>query len=649
MKQLLGLLLLLIGGIVYGQDTYYGKYDWKEVPDKYVITEDDKKEDEVILFEKRSIEYARIGEEMVQMVLSHTIRLINTDAAIEENNKVYVNNGSGTNVFMQKARVIKPSGEIVVLKESDIQESKDEDGEVEYRYFALDGLEKGCIIEYIHYLRQEPDYTGSTMYLQNALLKKKVEYDIISPKHLDFVIYPVNGMPEFILDTVDYFVRRKFMNTENVKGLKEESQSPYYALVQKCYYKLNKNFDSGKGNFYTYTAASKIIHETMFDVPSKKALKKIKALIKEVELKGGSNLEDKLRYLEFKIKSEYQVLDADVPQLSNLDFIFEKKITSDRGMTKLFIQTLRAMGVKFELVLTSNRDENPFITEFEGYNFLDEYLVYVNELDKYWAPDIFSRLGFPPFELTYTKGLFIEERILNELAIPIAKVKEIKLVSADQSVDAITAEVDFTESMDEPKIVIERKVTGYKAQYPQYILDFIEEDRKIEAKEDFLKYIDKDSKLEDTSYQNDNSKAAGKLPFIAKARFVGNSFIERAGEKTLLKVGMLIGPQAELYNKDERTQPVQAEFNRQYQRKITVIIPEGMVVKNLNELNFNVKTNDEAAGFTSSYVLTGNTLTITVSEFYNKVYFPVAEYKGYESVMNAAADFNKLVLVMEKL
>lgn len=648
MKLLLTTLLLVFSQLALAQLTYYSKYDWKENPEKFTISEQDKKEDEIILFEKRSIEYTKIGEDMAQMYLSHVIRLINTDAAIEENNKMYISNGTETTVLIQKARVIKPNGEIINLKESDIQESKDEEGNVAYRYFALDGLEKGCIIEYLHYLKQDPDYTGSVMTIQSETEKKKCEIDIISPKHLDFQIYPVNGMPALTLDTVDYFVRRKFLTVTDLKGLKNESQSPYYALLQKCYYKLNKNFDTEKSNFYNYTEVGKYFHESMFSVPEKKELKGIKSLIKEVEAAGGSNLEEKLRYLEYYIKANFTLIDANVSELENLAFVFEKKITSEAGMTKLFLQTAREMGVKVELVLTSDRDENPFLTAYEAYNFLDEYLVYIPELKTYFSPEITSRIGFPPYQLTYNKGLFIEEKKLNDLSIAISKIKDIKLVDANESIDEINARVDFSDNLAEPKVVIERKVSGYKAIFPQYILDFVDDERKTELKEDFLKYIDKDAKLVDASYENDNSKVAGKLPFVAKATFENTLFTEKAGDKILFKVGMLIGPQAELYNKEERTLPVQAEFNREYKRKLVIAIPEGYTIKNTNDLVFNVETADKSAGFVANFVISNGELIIDITEYYNKVYFPVAEYKGYENVMNAAADFNKLVLVLEK-
>ena len=73
-------------------------------------------------------------------------------------------------------------------------------------------------------------------------------------------------------------------------------------------------------------------------------------------------------------------------------------------------------------------------------------------------------------------------------------------------------------------------------------------------------------------------------------------------------------------------------------------------MKNPEILNSNIVTNDEKAlqsGFISSYELKGNQLIVTINEFYNKVNYPVSEYEMYEKIINGAADFNKLVLVLE--
>lgn len=640
----------------YGQnktvDGFYKDYNWEKIPKKYTVSEEELKEDEVIVFEKRSIELCTTPEgEYTQMMLVHTITLLNTDLAIEENNKVYVANGPEAHVYRQQARVIKPDGKIIELNEADIQESKDENGEVEYRYFALDGIEKGCYIEYLHYIARSPNYTGAVLSIQNDVRKKSVEVDIICPKSLEYQIYPVNGMPEFQRDSSALFVRRMYVYQENLPALKEEPWSPYESLLQKCYYKIHRNLEAGTSNFYNYAAITKIIHENMYEMPSKKVKKAMQKFISSAITDPNAPLETRIRELEYKLKSEINVFDFSFEGAFSVEFILANKLTDNEGMTKLMVQMLREMGVKHELVMTSDKSENPFLTDFEGYNFLAENLIYINDLDMYLSPNRVSRLGFPPFSYTNTKGLFIKEIALDDMVTAVGKVKEIKGTKGEQSVDEINTIVTFENDMTDCSVQLERIASGYKAEYPQAILHYLDDERKKKELESFLLYIDEDAKLENPAFENDNSAATGVKPLIGRATINGATFIEKAGDKTLLKAGMLIGPQAELYNQEARTQPVEAAYTRQYKRSIVIHIPEGQTVKNPEDVVFNVKPDsaNNSTGFISSYEIKGNEMIITIFEYYNQTSYTAAEYSIYEAVMNAAADFNKVVLVFDKL
>jgi hypothetical protein len=53
-------------------------------------------------------------------------------------------------------------------------------------------------------------------------------------------------------------------------------------------------------------------------------------------------------------------------------------------------------------------------------------------------------------------------------------------------------------------------------------------------------------------------------------------------------------------------------------------------------------------GFVSSYEQNGNTLKITIKENYNSIFYPVQQYEEFKKVINASADFNKVVLVLDK-
>lgn len=266
---------LLISSSSYAQSTFYADYDWKSKPEQYSLTDSEKKEDEITLFEKRSVEFFITNDDrFIQIELIHTIKSVNSDAGIEENNKVYIDNGYDSKVLKQQARVIKPDGSITVLKEGDIKEQKDENDRVEYRYFALEGLEKGSIVEYLHYIESNAVYSGNVMVFQDEYSKRHIEADILSPRHLLFATKELNGLPKMIQDSSESKVSRLFVSIDSVQGLSREEWSAYRANLMKVYYKLDQNIDKGSRNLISYTNLGKNIYANFFEIPDKASSKK---------------------------------------------------------------------------------------------------------------------------------------------------------------------------------------------------------------------------------------------------------------------------------------------------------------------------------------------------------------------------------------
>jgi hypothetical protein len=648
------LLLFVIPFFIQAQDAestpYYKAYDWTKEPRKFDITEEEKKKDELVVFEKKSVEFINIGDELKKFVLIHRITRLNTDLAIENNNTYYLSSDEDQKINKLKARVIKPNGEMIQVSQSDIKEAKDEEGNVEYKYFAFEGLEIGSYIEFLQYGEEYPELTGSRMFIQSETEKKIVEADIIYPSYLEFQIYPMNGLANFELDDSDSLKTRMHLTIKDVPGLEDEDWSAYSNNLQKCYYKLSKNLARGKGNFYTYTEVAKQIHENMFAPLTKKEKKLVKTFI-DKNSKGASTTYEKVRALEDAMKQNIPTVEMSFENDDNIEFMLTKKITNEDGICKLMLNCLREMGLACELVITTDRTEEEFLEEFQGYNFLQEYLIYIKDLDAYFSANIYSRVGFPPYEFTYNKGIFISEVVVNGFAASVAKVKYIKGTDYSASIDEIGTEVKFNEDNNSCKVDFTRTTTGYKAMFYQSIIDLLDEEQKKEMKEEYMKYLDEESStLENMVFENDHTADFGVKPFIGKATVSSPVFVERAGNNILLKVGMLIGPQAEMYNQEKRKLPVDAQYTRGYNRTIVINVPNGFQAKNLQDLNINYTPERGAGkiGFTSSYEIKGNQIIVTVKEWYNTHYFSVEDYELYEKTMNAAADFNKIVLVLQE-
>lgn len=630
------------------QDFHYVDYDWAEVPEEVILSEKELLLDNVILKKKQVNHLVIIDEQPYEYRLLHQVIQLNTDAGIERYNKWHLSNYGAIEVTMQKSRVISPDGKITVQNKKDIKEYLDENGDVEYKYFAFEGLTKGSKVEILELVLYPPRLTGGSYTIQGSEVKKNVDIEIITPAFLVYKTHPINGCKEFELDSTETEVRKMTLHYDHVDAVKEEDWSTYGANLMKVYYKFNRNLNSNKANFYSYTEVTRNIHAAIFAQPAKKQLTELKKYIKTLKLDGLST-EQKIRAVENDVKKNFYIIDGTIENGNDLSFMFKNHVMDDNGFYIMMVNIFRLLEIPTDLVVTCDRYDNTFLTDYEAYNFLEEYLLYFPNEDKYLSYHLFNRYGYIPVAYIDQKGLFIREKQLGDIAVGVGKVEYIATPKAEESVDEINVKATIDVDAATCSIDIERIGTGYKAQPYQIPWDYLDEKQIEELKEEFIGYIDNDATLETMEFTHPETTSFGVHPFAAKASFTSANFTERGGNKLLLKAGMMIGPQAELYNRDPRVSPIAGPFPRFYNRTIKIEIPAGYTVKNATDLNMNIVPfgTDGSIGFVSNYKIEGNELLVTISEWYKEVHYPASDYSKYESVINGAADFNKIVLILE--
>ena len=126
---------------------------------------------------------------------------------------------------------------------------------------------------------------------------------------------------------------------------------------------------------------------------------------------------------------------------------------------------------------------------------------------------------------------------------------------------------------------------------------------------------------------------------------------ELAGSKVIVKIGEFIGPQVQMYDVKERTTDIDVNFPNKQIRTIELTIPDGYEIKNLKDLNINQvykENGEQTMAFVCTYELKGNVLKVIIDEQYNRFFYPLKNYEAFKKIINSSADFNKLVLVLDK-
>ncbi len=633
-------------------EPFYTTYSWDENP-SYKI-EEGTDEPIIALKDKILTEFSFQKEGLVEYFLEHRVLWLNSDDKIEHYNKIYLPYTSTSELKVNKARVIKKNGEVVELDKSKILTAQDEETGKNYKFFAFEGIEKGSFIEYYYVVQRYPRYKGNRITFQTDFNKRNVEFDLYAPKNLIFDFKTYNDTPEVELDTLSKNKKHWQLKINKVDALEKEELSAYNASKNFIVYKLDRNTADNSKDLSSYGKVAQNIYSYYYKELNNKTQNLIKKFIKEATSGKDLDEESLIRKLEFFIKANVFITKDGSENFKDLDEILNKKIASETGVLKLYLALFKSLNIKHEIVITSDRQELKFDKNFEANNFLTDFLIYFNKTKAFLSPtELSSRYGFPPAYLTDNYGLFIKEVKVGDFVSGIGRVKYIRPVKAEKTVDKMILDIDFEEdNLSNCKIKLDRSMSGYYAMYFQPFIHLVKDEAKTELIEGFAKNINEDVDITEKELVNGDPELFGIKPIQFLLNFNSEAFIEKAGKKYLFKVGDLIGKQMQMYQEKERILPVENEFTRSYYRTINIKIPEGYKVANLDDINIKntfEKEGNELLIFHSHYKLNDNILVITADEHYRENIIETRNYEDYRTVINSAADFNKLTLVFEPL
>jgi hypothetical protein len=432
--------------------------------------------------------------------------------------------------------------------------------------------------------------------------------------------------------------------------MKEEPFSNYDANRKRIEFKLAYNTARSQARLYTWDDAAKKFYNVLSEV-SKDDDKAIDKFVKTLGDNPSSSTADRIRKIEAKIKMTIQVNNERRDEsTSKVESILKYKIASREGITKLFMRLFDKLKINCYPVLTCSREGSKFDAAFDTWDYLDDYILYFPDTKGFLAPYSFeARYPLVPSQFTAQKGLFIEPFVIGELKSALGTVQDIPAADYQLNTDNLNIDVAFNDDLTTVIVKHARSFSGYNAFYIAPYYGVMTEEQKTKMIDQLTKDTAPDAEIKSWNAKVDDSKSA--LNFDVTTEFQSTHFLEKAGPRILFKVGEMIGPQTEMYRDNERITDIENDYNRGYDRKIKVKIPDGYTIKNLNDLNFDVAyadKNEKPFLFHSAYSLNGNILEIKIEEYYKQIYAPLARYEDYRKVINAAADFNKVTLVLEK-
>lgn len=651
LKIIFTFVTVLNTSFIFSQDYSFKNYDWNEKETTITIADQYKNENEVILDRTTKIEIVITGKTARQYHLLHEKVFINSDDAIERNNKIYIPFSLDESVLLNKARVILKNGTVINLDKKDIKEDVDQEKGMKLNYFAVNGLEKGAVIEKLYILEERPEFTGQTIKMQDEYPIANLNFELIYPEYLVFKTKSYNGLSEAVIDDKKIENNRVLTVSEkNIPALDNNENYSNWNLQLKLFrYKLDENENNGAKNLNNFKEFATNLYQRLNPELDKKQQKIIDDFCTTI-LKSD-DLQEQIWNIENKIKKTIKY-DRYIDTKESLSDIIVTKQANQTDILKIYSAVFKNFKIENNVVLTSNRYKIPFDKDFESYENLSELLFYFPSINKYLTPtEIEYRIPLFPNTIANNNGLFVKEKVFGGVSMGIGDIKFIEIPGKEITHDRMNITIDFTQDIENPLITSKLIFGGYSGLNFQPIKDFASAEQYKTVLKSIAENYTFEGEYKTLTTENDGIDFIGKKPFILNVSFDGKDLTQKAGENYLFSVGETIGKQMEFYQENKRTLPVEIDYPHFYSRKITILLPKGATVKNLEKFVMDYKTQINGkteAQFVSNYKKNGNEIIVENTEFYNIINYPLEKFEEYKDVINAAADFNKIVIVVTK-
>ena len=624
---------------------------WSANPALHKVPANFKDASAFYLMDSRTFHYKTEGKNIVQYNYVYRLVKVSDDKGIEMFNKVYIPFNRETELYDIKARVITSSGKVIDIPAGKIKEEEDE-GRL-YKLFAMEGIDKDSEIEYSYTIKRNPTYFGSEVFQSKSVPYYQAKILVIGPAHLKFTGKGYNGftmLGDSVINEEHYLAGY----SENIPELDDEKYGLATPHRQRADYKLSYNLSKNPDvEMYTWKEVTKNAYSNL-TAYSEKEKKAVNKFIESANLPGNTSEEKLIELLEDFMKTN---INADEKLVSEDAYDIEKIIktgnTNNYGITRLFVAILENKNIRHQIVFPSVRDQLPLDEELANWNRLDETLIYFPATGKFLQPS--GAIYRYPYVEPYwsgTRGLFLKGTLIGDVRTAVSKFDSIPMVPFEEHAQNMEVYAKMDPSGDSMIVETKQILKGYAAVSYRPIWVYLPKDKQDETVKQIINNIAKSENIQNIKTENTKlTDATDNKPLTISASLHTADLLDKAGNKLLFKVGELIGSQVQMYQEKTRQLPADVQYPHVLYRKIKFEIPEGYTIKNLNDLNIDIQYKPAAVvtmGFVSSYKVTGNVLDIEVMETYREILYPLSQFETFKKVINAAADFNKVVLVLEK-
>jgi len=674
-----------------------------EIPDKW------KNESAVILFQDYQYLFDRQGKGLTSEISYHSRVALLDKAAVKEYSEFsFSERFSGTSNYRYYRgktyngfKIIKPDGSERIVDMDTAVPVESDNSRNSVKKIAIPDLQEGDIIDYYYHAIEFTTAVNNYHTFSPVLTTLGTDYPVaylrreFEVEKKFYINYrPINGAPDIVTSEKD---KTKVFTVEARDIAKIESADWFYAyrslptIKFQVMYAKTPALVNNLGGFAGVAGIVKSDLDAMEvkdfgDIfVSKSSIVKLNDF-KEFLYKSNLTLSE-LSKKETAIQVYYYLYHISIKKKLEKYFLGLTSSTRDSpGLANYyFIQNMstyfNALNLDGDLLLTTDREytnlEDALLKEEFGFvvRWKGEDEVYFGNVGLHPQAGIIPTEfeGAEAYVFPFGKKIWQPQKEI----IPASHYKSNRSV--------ITSEFSFDEDMEKMKVHNNTKTFGHNRNWFQYRLltmyDYLTEENEKMGIPSIMESVKKKDKIELQETISEYKKNAEKermddlenlvahelnttdpevsnFKIIKNGRFDERSFefeydaefeglLQQAGPNYLFNVGLLIGEQKEIEEKNmERDVDIYMPNARSYVNNITCTIPKGYTVEGLEKLTFNI--DNETGGFISSASMDGNKLIIKTEKWYANNFEKAENWSKMLEFLEAGYEFTGVKVLLKK-
>ncbi len=598
------------------------------------------------IFSNHYVEYfnSKFSDEVYIYETHHMKTKINkiTD---DSNNNIFISKINVSEIIDVKSKIINNDTTITYGFEEMKKMINKSTSSENYNYYKIPDIKEHDIVEVIYTVKRDFNFNG------NKIIEES--YPILSSKFIlienDFKsnIKIYNSFNSFVDDTLIDGKKSKIINFKNLDATSNEQYSTPIANKIKVSYQCYENREDVSQTEYWNNLVQNL-RELFF--PS--SINPIAIdLFNEIQKNNISIPKNEISIsnkIDEYIKNNFIISDDDDPNLNEISYIFDNKISNDFSIIQVYTNLLKAAKIDYEVAISCNRYFLKFDPELFDPNQLREFVIYLPNSEKYISPNrIEYRVSEAPDDLLGNYGVFIDKNLdyyFSEITQSDKNFSEIKK----------KIEISIPKNLKKLKIKENRSFSGYWAIMNRNYVSLSENEET-----DFLIDYFTINGLENKKVTNYNiknfdiSNNSYNTPLRINSTITTTELVEEVDGLVYLKVGKVIGLQSNLFDENNRINEIEINFPNSYEYQIEVEIPKGYRVSDYSELNkakeFISVDGSISAKFNSKATLNNNKINIVINEFYKNLRYDKGRYQEFREVINAAAKFYESTVILKEI